>query len=95
MTSVERILQYSKLDQEAPANREDVEIPPGWPNEGAITFDNTSLSYSEDSDLALKDVSVSIKSCQKVGSSFVFWEAHLRRCGFFTLKSTTLWVVCV
>jgi len=66
MTSVERILQYTKLDQEAPANRDDVEIPPGWPNGGAITFDNTTLSYSEDGDLALKDISVSIKSCEKV-----------------------------
>ncbi len=66
MTSVERILQYTKLEQEAPAHRDDLDIPPSWPSRGAITFDHTTLSYFEDGDLALKDVCISIKSREKV-----------------------------
>lgn len=67
MTSVERILQYTDLEQEAPAHVDESHIPPDWPSRGELTFDHTSLSYFEDGDSALRDICISIKSGEKVG----------------------------
>ena len=66
MTSVERILQYSNLEQEAATHRDDSTIPSGWPSNGAIRFDHIKLAYINGGELALKDVNISIKSGEKV-----------------------------
>ena len=61
MTSVERIQQYKKLDQEAPEHTELV-TPSGWPAKGEIHFDHVMglqilnqrhQSYSRDPSLTL------------------------------------------
>ena len=70
MTSVERILQYTKLEQEALAHRDELDIPPDWPSTGTITFDHASLSYYEEGLPALKDICISVKNCEKV-SDFI------------------------
>ena len=66
MTSVERILQYSTLEQEAPARRDDSSVPSGWPINGAIRFDHIKLSYSKGGEAVLKDINISIQNGEKV-----------------------------
>ncbi len=65
MVSVERILQYGKLTPEAAEHTDNI-LPPNWPKEGIILFDNVSLSYDTEYEPALKDVSFMINSKEKV-----------------------------
>ena len=65
MTSVERILQYCHLDQEAPEYT-DVRPPSQWPKDGNITLDEVSLTYRQREQPALGPLSLMIKSAQKV-----------------------------
>ncbi|XP_059157838.1 ATP-binding cassette sub-family C member 4-like [Physella acuta] len=66
MTSVERVLQYSELDQE-PHKNSDKPPSPDWPVIGAITFTSLSLKYSPDSPYILKKIDCYIKGKEKVG----------------------------
>lgn len=65
--AVERILEYCNLKSEAPdvipENKPDDE----WPSEGVVKFSNYSTRYRENLDLILKDISISIKSHEKIG----------------------------
>ena len=65
MTSIERIKQYAKLEPEA-AEHNDYPLPAEWPTGGAITFDNVTLTYIEGHQPAVKNVSFTIKSKEKV-----------------------------
>lgn len=65
MTSVERVVEYTQLESEAPWETEK-RPPPGWPSEGAVTFDTVSFSYTADGPLVLKDISAWIKPSEKV-----------------------------
>ncbi len=64
MTSVERILHYTKLAQEAP-DHTSVKPPPGWPSGGQINFDHLYLSYSTHH-MVLKDINIQFNSQEKV-----------------------------
>ncbi|KAK3603103.1 hypothetical protein CHS0354_027887 [Potamilus streckersoni] len=66
MTSVERVLSYTSLEQEA---AKDSPHPPhaDWPQSGEITLNNLSLSYTSDGAQVLKNISCSIKSKEKIG----------------------------
>ncbi|XP_077301168.1 ATP-binding cassette sub-family C member 4-like [Arctopsyche grandis] len=68
MTSVERVLQYSNLEEEEDTNRigmnKSVE---NWPTSGSIEFKNVCLRYSEASDPVLKNINFAIESGFKVG----------------------------
>ena len=66
MTSIERILQYTTLDQEATTQSDDVTIPADWPKEGAITFKRITLQYLEAARPALSDVNFTIRGGEKV-----------------------------
>ncbi|XP_043965411.1 ATP-binding cassette sub-family C member 4-like isoform X2 [Gambusia affinis] len=66
MTSVERVVEYTQLESEAPWETEK-RPPPGWPSEGAVTFDTVSFSYTADGPLVLKDISAWIKPSEKLG----------------------------
>ena len=72
MISIERIKRYGNLQQEASEHTEHP-LPPNWPQDGAVTFDNVSLTYTKELK-ALKGVSFKICACEKV-------------CQFDTLKS--------
>lgn len=67
LTSVERIMTYTKLDQEGP-----FDSPPGkkpaieWPHKGRITFKNMSLRYVPDEDPVLKNLDIKIQPGEKV-----------------------------
>jgi len=66
MTSVERALEYSKLESEAPLeSHPDKEPPKSWPTEGEIKFRNVYLAY-EDKDV-LKNLTFEIKGKEKIG----------------------------
>ncbi|XP_053167888.1 ATP-binding cassette sub-family C member 4 isoform X2 [Hemicordylus capensis] len=66
MISVERVIEYTELEREAPweSNKRP---PPEWPSEGVIAFENVNFTYSLDGPLVLKHFSALIKSKEKVG----------------------------
>jgi ATP-binding cassette subfamily C (CFTR/MRP) protein 4 len=70
MTSVERVLEYCKLEQEPPAQLSPEYRPPNnWPSQGRITFNNVCMSYSKDphAPLALNHITLTILPAEKIG----------------------------
>jgi ABC-type multidrug transport system fused ATPase/permease subunit len=55
------------IEHEAPPIIEDHRPPPGWPQEGAIRFENYSTRYRADLDLVLKNLSFNLLPHEKVG----------------------------
>uniref|UniRef100_A0A3P8ZF49 Multidrug resistance-associated protein 4 n=1 Tax=Esox lucius TaxID=8010 RepID=A0A3P8ZF49_ESOLU len=66
MTSVERVVEYTELDSEAPWEM-DKRPPPDWPRHGQITFDRVNFSYSVGGPEVLKNMTVVFRSREKVG----------------------------
>ncbi|KAL0895472.1 hypothetical protein ABMA27_011590 [Loxostege sticticalis] len=68
MTSVERVLEYTRLPQE-PAMRSPPEErpPPEWPAEGAVHFNNMSLKYCPDGNYVLHKLQLHIQPKEKIG----------------------------
>ncbi|XP_043548623.1 multidrug resistance-associated protein 4 [Chiloscyllium plagiosum] len=66
MTSVERVLDYTELESEAPWESHKP-LPDGWPHHGAIVFENVNFGYSPDCEPILQDLNLSIKSKEKIG----------------------------
>lgn len=66
MISVERVIEYTDLEKEAPWEYQR-RPPPGWPHEGVIVFDNMNFTYSLDGPLVLKHLTALIRSREKVG----------------------------
>lgn len=64
--SVERVAEYSELEEEA-----DAEIPgstsDSWPDEGGVAFHNVKMSYRPGLPLVLKGLSADIKPRERVG----------------------------
>lgn len=67
MNSVERLLEYSSLQTEAPAVIKDRRPPSNWPFSGEIEAQNLVVRYRPDLDPVLKDLSFFVKSGEKVG----------------------------
>ena len=67
MTSVERILLYTKLPQEQSLIKPEVKLPDKWPRSGSISFSNVQLSYK--SNHVLQNISFDIKHGEKVGAN--------------------------
>lgn len=68
MTSVERILQYTKLDKEGPFESDPNKKPRiTWPETGAVEFKHAYLTYAEESGPVLKDLNINITPGDKVG----------------------------
>ena len=67
MTSVERILEYTTLPQEADHEKK-YTLPEEWPSYGRIKMENVSLKYSEKSPLALTGVDMSVQPQEKVSN---------------------------
>jgi ABC-type multidrug transport system fused ATPase/permease subunit len=67
MNSVERVDEYSVLEQEPPAVIENSRPPPNWPSKGHITVENMSIRYAEDLPLVLKNLTFEIKPHEKIG----------------------------
>ncbi|XP_066522703.1 multidrug resistance-associated protein 4 isoform X2 [Hoplias malabaricus] len=66
MTSVERVVEYTELENEAPWETQK-RPPPEWPNQGLITFDRVNFSYSSDGPVVLKNMSAVFRPKEKVG----------------------------
>ncbi|KAI4581545.1 hypothetical protein MJG53_009988 [Ovis ammon polii x Ovis aries] len=66
MISVERVIEYTQLEQEAPWELE-FRPPPDWPNNGMIALSKVNFKYSSDGPLVLKDLTTDIKPGEKVG----------------------------
>ncbi|KAG7304444.1 hypothetical protein JYU34_011386 [Plutella xylostella] len=64
MTSVERIMQFTKLPQE---QVEGPSPPPAWPKKAKLVFKDLYLRYDQDSDPVLKNLNIVIESGWKVG----------------------------
>ncbi|XP_008557311.1 ATP-binding cassette sub-family C member 4 [Microplitis demolitor] len=68
MTSVERVLQFTKLDKEGPFESDVNQKPPStWPSHGQIKFEHVYLRYNEDDAPVLKDLNVTFDAGIKVG----------------------------
>ncbi|ORZ37671.1 P-loop containing nucleoside triphosphate hydrolase protein [Catenaria anguillulae PL171] len=67
MVSVERVQQYSQVDQESPEHNDSFQPPKDWPQAGVIEFDNYSTTYRPELDPVLKNLSITIAQGQKVG----------------------------
>ena len=66
MTSVERVMTYTKLDSE-PGYKVQRLPPEHWPHEGKITFKDVSLTYYPGGPRVLKKINLNIKGGTKIG----------------------------
>ena len=66
MTSVERVMTYTKIESE-PEYKEEQLSPEHWPPEGNITFKDVSLTYYPGGPQVLKNVNLEIKGGEKIG----------------------------
>ncbi|XP_078361824.1 ATP-binding cassette sub-family C member 4-like [Oculina patagonica] len=66
MTSVERVMTYTKLDYE-PGYKVERHPQEHWPREGNITFQDVSLVYYPGGPQVLKKINLSIKGGAKIG----------------------------
>lgn len=62
MTSVERVLEYTNIEQEDTTGG----AINNWPKDGVLKYDKVSLSYNSDSKV-LKDISFTVNSNEKIG----------------------------
>ncbi|KAM7197693.1 P-loop containing nucleoside triphosphate hydrolase protein [Rhypophila sp. PSN 637] len=67
IVSVERVLEYASLPSEAPEIIHRNRPPVSWPSRGEVEFKNYSTRYREGLDLVLKNISLDIKSHEKIG----------------------------
>uniref|UniRef100_A0A671UTP6 Multidrug resistance-associated protein 4-like n=1 Tax=Sparus aurata TaxID=8175 RepID=A0A671UTP6_SPAAU len=66
MTSVERVVEYTELESEAPWETQK-RPPPDWPSKGLVTFDRVSFSYSDGGPLVLQSMKAMFRPKEKVG----------------------------
>ncbi|RXG69973.1 Multidrug resistance-associated protein 4 [Armadillidium vulgare] len=67
MTSVERILEYSKLEPEVPPDANLKPKKDDWPSKGRVTFKSVYLYYDQDSPPVLKNLNFTIEPREKIG----------------------------
>ncbi|CAG9819495.1 unnamed protein product [Phaedon cochleariae] len=67
MTSVERVVQYTKLQKEDEISPEATSKPSNWPSAGKVTFKNTYLRYTLEDPPVLKNLNMIIQPGEKVG----------------------------
>ncbi|CED82203.1 metal resistance protein ycf1 [Phaffia rhodozyma] len=68
IVSVERVMiNYTRLDAEAPDEISETTPRESWPEEGAIEFNNYTTRYRPDLPACVSDVSISIKPAEKIG----------------------------
>nr|CAD7260956.1 unnamed protein product [Timema shepardi] len=66
MMSVERILEYTRLEEEPLLQSTPGKNPPEeWPKEGEIQLEHTFLKYAQNESYVLKDINITIKPKEK------------------------------
>lgn len=65
LMSVERVLEYKALPAE---NQPEIpkNLPPQWPQQGKISFEDVGLKYDENGSLVLKKLNFTIQPKEKV-----------------------------
>lgn len=67
LTSVERVMQYTKLDKEWPFETpSEKQLMKEWPNRGHVKFSNVYLRYSPNDPPVLKNLNFEIQPAEKV-----------------------------
>lgn len=67
MNCVERVQEYSDIDQEPPAVIESNRPPADWPMSGQVQVEDLSISYSPELPHVLKSLTFSTSSAEKIG----------------------------
>jgi ABC-type multidrug transport system fused ATPase/permease subunit len=67
MTSVERLLQFSKIPSEGIYRLKSAETLTNWPERGLISFRNVKLRFRPELELVLKGISFDILPKEKIG----------------------------
>ncbi|KAM9744789.1 multidrug resistance-associated protein 1 isoform 1-T1 [Menidia menidia] len=67
IVAVEKVKEYSDTEKEAEWKSEASCVPAGWPTEGCIHFRGFGLRYRHNLDLAIRNVTMTIKGGEKVG----------------------------
>lgn len=65
MTSVERVIEYTKLESEP--DREKKLLPIDWPQQGQVEFKDVKLKYNESEAYVLKGLSFIVQPKEKIG----------------------------
>lgn len=66
MTSVERVLEYCRLDPEGDWTKSNEDVPSAWPIHGLITAEKMSLQYHPSLPRVLKNIYFCIRAKEKV-----------------------------
>ena len=75
MTSVERLVEYSELTDEAALEKQKQEkLPNEWPVKADITATNVSLQYADDGPVVLKDLNFTIQDREKVRFNSIWFR---------------------
>lgn len=79
MINVERMLQFTKMEQEETFDNEILitKPPASWPAEGKLEFQHVYLRYSDDIEPALKDINLVIEPRMKVSETAFFDSLYL------------------
>ena len=67
MNAVERVDEYLRIEEEAPAIIPANRPPSNWPSKGALKIEHLTLRYSSDDPPILSDVSFEVKPGEKIG----------------------------
>ncbi|KAJ3406625.1 hypothetical protein HDU80_010830 [Chytriomyces hyalinus] len=67
MNAVERVSEYSEIEQERAFILEENRAPPNWPSKGSVQVSNLEMRYAPDLPPVLRNISFSVKGGEKVG----------------------------
>ena len=67
LNAVERVNEYSHIDQEPPRIVESYRPGSHWPEHGQVHVKNLSIRYADDQPLVLKNLTFSTKAGEKIG----------------------------
>ncbi|KAH8808808.1 putative multidrug resistance-associated protein [Xylogone sp. PMI_703] len=65
--AIARLMDFSKNTPNENLAGEDQDVPPNWPERGAIEFKNVSASYISAGDIVVDNLSMSIQAGEKIG----------------------------
>ncbi|XP_046392253.1 probable multidrug resistance-associated protein lethal(2)03659 [Ischnura elegans] len=67
MTAVERVLEYTDIEEEESESKIDPKSLEGWPSKGEISFKNVGMSYKRNARIVIRHLNFTIKASEKVG----------------------------
>ncbi|RKP05201.1 P-loop containing nucleoside triphosphate hydrolase protein [Thamnocephalis sphaerospora] len=67
MNGIERIREYTEIEQEAPAIIEDSRPPVEWPQHGAIHVERLSVQYTPNASPTLQNLSLDVQPGERIG----------------------------